>query len=143
MPTLGSSLVLGVEKLLQDLRPIQGKNVGIIANPTSIDTRFHHIVDVLHGTAKVQLKAIFGPEHGFRGDQDTSDIGDVIDPCTSLPVYSLYGDTRKPTQEMLQGIDALLFDIQDAGVRFYTYISTMAYSMEAAAECGVEFIVLD
>lgn len=139
---LSNRLVLGIENLLKDLEPIRGKNVGVIANPTSIDTQFRHIVDALYAEDGIQLGAIFGPEHGFRGDQD-SNIVDAVDPYTNLPVYSLYGDTQKPTKEMLQEIDVLLFDIQDAGVRFYTYISTMAYSMQAAAENDIEFIVLD
>jgi uncharacterized protein YbbC (DUF1343 family) len=139
---LNNGVVLGIENLMEDPSLLKGKNVGIIANPTSIDGQFRHIVDILYEIDGINLKAIFGPEHGFRGDQDST-VEDAIDPYTELPVYSLYGKTEKPTTKMLQGIDMLLFDMQDAGVRFYTYISTMAYSMQAAADNGIEFIVLD
>jgi len=134
--------VLGIEKLLDDLRPLRGKSVGVIANTTSVDHQFRHIVDLLNAEEGIKLAAIFGPEHGFRGDQDTT-VGDSTDPYTQVPIYSLYGETQKPTNKMLEGIDVLLFDMQDVGVRFYTYISTMAYSMQAAAELGIEFVVLD
>ncbi|NLJ85660.1 MAG: DUF1343 domain-containing protein, partial [Firmicutes bacterium] len=135
-------VVLGIEKLLDDLRPLRGKSVGVIANTTSVDHQFRHIVDLLNAEEGIKLAAIFGPEHGFRGDQDTT-VGDSTDPYTQVPIYSLYGETQKPTNKMLEGIDVLLFDMQDVGVRFYTYISTMAYSMQAAAELGIEFVVLD
>lgn len=134
--------MLGIEKLLDDLRPLRGKSVGVIANTTSVDHQFRHIVDLLNAEEGIKLAAIFGPEHGFRGDQDTT-VGDSTDPYTQVPIYSLYGETQKPTNKMLEGIDVLLFDMQDVGVRFYTYISTMAYSMQAAAELGIEFVVLD
>lgn len=138
----GGNVMLGIDNLLKDLAPLHGKAIGIIANPTAVDKNFRHIVDILHDKEELQLAAIFGPEHGFRGDENGS-VENSVDPHTNLVVYSLYGETQKPTTEMLREIDLLLFDIQDAGARFYTYISTMAYSMEAAAEKGLEFVVLD
>ncbi|MCX8009856.1 MAG: DUF1343 domain-containing protein, partial [Ignavibacteria bacterium] len=103
-----------------------------------------HIVDFLHKTKKVTIKAIFGPEHGFRGDiPDGRSIENFQDEKTGIQVYSLYGKVRKPTPEMLDGIEVLIFDIQDVGARFYTYISTLSNCLEAAAENKIKFIVCD
>lgn len=136
---------LGVEALLSDHKDlIAGKKVGLITNPTGVDQKLNSIVDLLQNDPDVELTALYGPEHGVRGDaQAGSYIKSYIDEPTGLPVYSLYGSTRKPTAEMLADIDVLLFDIQDVGTRFYTYIYTMAYAMEAAKENDIPFIVLD
>ncbi len=136
---------LGVEVLLNEqLNALEGKNVGLITNPTGVDQGLNSIVDTLHNHEGVNLVALYGPEHGVRGGAQAGEGVDFyIDERTGLPVYSLYGDTKKPTPEMLEGVDVLLFDIQDVGARFYTYIYTMAYAMEAAAENDIEIIVLD
>ncbi len=138
-------LKLGVEVLLDEQKElIEGKRVGLITNPTGVDQALNSIVDRLHNDPAVNLTALYGPEHGVRGDAQAGEYVEYyIDEQTGLPVYSLYGETRKPTPEMLENVDVLLFDIQDVGARFYTYIYTMAYAMEAAQENGKEFIVLD
>lgn len=135
----------GIEILHADnFRILEGKRIGLITNPTGIDSRFNSTIDLLHKAPNVQLVALYGPEHGVRGDVYAGDkIDNRSDSRTGLPVYSLYGATRKPTPEMLRGIDALVYDIQDNGCRSFTYISTMGLAMEAAAEAGIEFIVLD
>ncbi|SDM24832.1 exo-beta-N-acetylmuramidase NamZ family protein [Sediminibacillus halophilus] len=136
---------LGVEQLLNEQKElIEGQKVGLITNPTGVDQDLNSIVDLLHNDPDVELTALYGPEHGVRGSAQAGDYVEYyIDEQTGLPVYSLYGETRKPTPEMLEDIDVLLFDIQDVGTRFYTYIYTMAYAMEAAAENDLPFIVLD
>lgn len=135
----------GIEVLLNEyLHLIAGKRVGLITNHTGIDAQGTHIADLLQAAPQVTVAAFFAPEHGLRGDRPAGErISSYIDPATGVPVHSLYGSTLKPTSEMLRGIDLLLFDIQDVGTRFYTYIYTMAYAMEAAAEQGIPFIVLD
>lgn len=135
----------GIEILrANNFRQLEGKRIGLITNPTGIDSHFQSTIDILFQAPKVQLVALFGPEHGVRGDLYAGDkVDNRSDSRTGLPVYSLYGATRKPTQEMLKGIDALVYDIQDNGCRSFTYISTMGLAMEAAAEAGIEFIVLD
>ena len=123
---------------------LKGKRVGLITNPTGVDATLRSTIDVLFTAKDVKLVALFGPEHGVRGDYAAGDRVDTYtDTRTGLPVYSLYGRTRKPTPEMLQGIDVLLYDIQDNGCRSYTYISTMGLAMEAAAAAKIPFIVLD
>ncbi|MGG0643510.1 DUF1343 domain-containing protein [Sporosarcina gallistercoris] len=136
---------LGVERLMKDEKKlIKGKRVGLITNPTGVDQNLNSVVDMLNNDPEIQLEALYGPEHGVRGDAQAGQYVDYyIDEVTGLPVYSLYGKTRKPTPEMLQNIDVLVFDIQDVGTRFYTYIYTMALAMEAAKEKGIPFIVLD
>ncbi|WP_082235737.1 exo-beta-N-acetylmuramidase NamZ family protein [Halobacillus massiliensis] len=136
---------LGVEVLLENEKElIEGKNVGLITNPTGVDKDLNSIVDLLHNDPDVNLTALYGPEHGVRGSAQAGEYVEYyIDEQTGVPVYSLYGKTRKPTPEMLEDIDVLLFDIQDVGTRFYTYIYTMAYAMEAAQENDIPFIVLD
>ncbi len=136
---------LGVEVLLDEQKElIEGKSVGLITNPTGVDQNLVSIVDLLHNDPDVDLKALYGPEHGVRGSAQAGEYVEYYtDEETGLPVFSLYGSTKKPTPEMLEGIDVLLFDIQDVGTRFYTYIYTMAYAMEAAGENDIEFIVLD
>ncbi len=124
--------------------PFAGKRVGLITNPTGVTSDLRATVDVLHGSRQVRLVAMFGPEHGVRGDVFAGkQIGNYTDEKTGLPVYSLYGKTHKPTPEMLKGLDVLVYDIQDIGCRSYTYISTMGVAMEAAAENGLDFVVLD
>lgn len=136
---------LGVEMLMKDEKKLlKGKRVGLITNPTGVDQNLNSVVDILNNDPEIQLEALYGPEHGVRGDAQAGQYVDYyIDEVTGLPVYSLYGKTRKPTPEMLQNIDVLVFDIQDVGTRFYTYIYTMALAMEAAQEKGIPFIVLD
>jgi uncharacterized protein YbbC (DUF1343 family) len=123
---------------------LKGKKVGLITNPTGVDVNLKSTIDILHESKEVNLVALYGPEHGVRGDYAAGDYVDFYtDATTNLPVYSLYGKTRKPTPEMLKDIDVLIYDIQDNGCRSYTYISTMGVAMAAAAENNKEFIVLD
>jgi len=134
---------IGAELLLdQHFNLVENKRVAIVTNHTGILPDGRHIVDVFYEHENIELTALFGPEHGIYGDADRP-VEHGRDPETGLPVYSLYGDTRKPTPEMLEDVDVIVFDIQDVGARFYTYISTMNNVMEAAAELGIEFIVLD
>lgn len=135
----------GIEVLLKEEKNVlSGKKVGLITNPTGIDSKLTSIVDLLHDDPDIHLTALFGPEHGVRGDaQAGASIEYYIDEKTGLPVYSLYGKTKKPTPEMLKDVEVLVFDIQDVGTRYYTYIYTMAYAMEAAKENDIPFIVLD
>lgn len=122
---------------------LQGMRVGLVVNHTArVDTA--HLADRLAAAEDVELAALFGPEHGIRGTADAGEkVDDGRDARTGAPVYSLYGETRKPTPAMLEGLDALVFDIQDVGARFYTYISTMGLAMQAAAEADLPFYVLD
>lgn len=135
----------GIEVLLKEEKNVlSGKKVGLITNPTGIDSKLTSIVDLLHDDPGINLTALFGPEHGVRGDaQAGASVEYYIDEKTGLPVYSLYGKTKKPTPEMLKDVEVLVFDIQDVGTRYYTYIYTMAYAMEAAKENDIPFIVLD
>jgi len=135
---------IGAEAGADAARALAGKRLGLITNPTGVTRSLDATLDVLHRDGRFRLVAAFGPEHGLRGEaQDAAHIGDFRDERTGLPVYSLYGANRRPTPEALAGLDALIFDIQDAGVRFYTYISTMVLAMRTCAEVGKEFIVLD
>ncbi len=131
--------------LLDDGLPeLTEKRVGLITNHTGIDRRLRSTIDLLHSMESIELAALFGPEHGVRGEAQAGvEVSGAIDQRTGLPAHSLYGETQTPTPAMLEGIDALIFDIQDAGVRFYTYLSTMAYSQAAAAAGGLAFVVLD
>jgi len=122
--------------------PLRGKKIGLITNQTGVDSSGRRSIDVLAHARGVTLVAIFSPEHGVLGLEDDR-IASVTDAATGLPVFSLYGETRRPTPAMLKGIDALVFDIQDAGVRFYTFITTMAYALEEAAKAHISFFVLD
>lgn len=135
----------GIEVLkAQNFRCLEGKRVGLITNPTGVDNELRSTIDILHEAPNVNLVALYGPEHGVRGDVHAGDhVADQRDPATGLPVYSLYGKTRKATPEMLKDIDVLVYDIQDIGCRSFTYISTLGLAMEAAAENGKELIVLD
>jgi uncharacterized protein YbbC (DUF1343 family) len=126
----------------QAFAPLAGKRVGLITNQTGIDRNRRSTIDLLAHAPGVNLVALFSPEHGIRGTVDAR-VSSTTDEATGLPVYSLYGETERPTDAMLAGLDVLVFDIQDAGVRFYTYITTMGYAMEAAAAHHVAFYVLD
>jgi uncharacterized protein YbbC (DUF1343 family) len=135
---------LGIDVLVDDqFKRLEGKRVGLITNHTGLDRTGKSTADLLHQAPNVKLVALFGPEHGIRGTLDRDGITDSVDEATGVRVYSLYGETRKPTPRHLEGLDALVFDIQDIGTRFYTYESTMGLAMEAAADAGIEFIVLD
>lgn len=135
----------GIETLRDSgFAQLNGKRVGLITNPTGVDNNLKSTVDILHEAARVNLVALFGPEHGVRGDVHAGDtVGNSVDAATGVKVYSLYGKTYKPTKEMLKDIDVLIYDIQDNGCRSYTFISTMGVAMEACAENNVEFMVLD
>jgi uncharacterized protein YbbC (DUF1343 family)/CubicO group peptidase (beta-lactamase class C family) len=126
----------------QKFSPLQGKRVGLITNHTGVDRLGRRNVALMRA-AGVQVVALFSPEHGIEGREDHPGLPDATDPASGIQVFSLYGQTLRPTPEMLPGIDALVFDIQDVGARFYTYETTMAYAMEAAAKAGVPFYVLD
>jgi uncharacterized protein YbbC (DUF1343 family)/CubicO group peptidase (beta-lactamase class C family) len=121
---------------------LNGKNIGVITNHSGINAARRSIVTLLRRAPGVKLRAIFSPEHGLAGKLDEK-VASGTDPLSGLPVYSLYGKVKKPTTQMLQGLDALVYDIQDVGARYYTYITTMAYAMEAAAAAGLDFYVLD
>lgn len=123
---------------------LKDKRIGLITNPTGVDAALTATPDILAGADGVELVAMFAPEHGIRGDVAAgARVATSTDQATGVKVYSIYGATKKPTPEMLQGIDALVYDIQDNGCRSYTFISTMGKAMEAVAEAGIEFIVLD
>ena len=135
----------GIEVLRENgFRQLRGKRVGLVTNPSGVDRHLKSTVDILFEAPEVNLVALYGPEHGVRGDVYAGEkIEDCIDPVTGLPVYSLYGRTRKPTEEMLEGVDVIVYDIQDVGVRSYTFISTLGLVMEACAPAGIEVVVLD
>ena len=135
----------GIEVLRdREFRGLVGKRVGLVTNPSGVDHLLNSTVDILYNAPGVELVALYGPEHGVRGDIYAGDhVKDSKDEATGLPVYSLYGATRKPTKEMLQGIDIMVYDIQDVGVRSYTFISTLGLVMEACGEMGIEVMVLD
>jgi uncharacterized protein YbbC (DUF1343 family) len=138
----------GLERLLEAPRDWLGKaRVGLVANPTAVDRRLRHAVDLLHGHPDVDLRLLFGPEHGIRGAaQEMIEVGDSRDPVTGLPEASLYGRSFKslsPTAEQLSRIDCILFDIQDIGARYYTYAATLALCMRAAKKSQVKVVVLD
>jgi uncharacterized protein YbbC (DUF1343 family) len=133
----------GLEVLeAEKFAPLRGRRVGLITNHTGVDSQGRSTVELLAHASGVQLVALFSPEHGIAGHAGDS-VASSKDASTGLPIYSLYGEHNRPTDEMLQGIDALVFDVQDAGVRFYTYTTTMGYCMEEAAKKGIKFYVLD
>ena len=145
--TLGASAQVkpGIEVLRDmDFAPLKGKRVGLITNPTGVDNNLKSTIDILHEAPGVELVGLYAPEHGVRGDVHAGDhVENFVDPATGVTVYSIYGATRKPTPEMLKDVDVLLYDIQDIGCRSFTFISTMGLGMEACAELGKEFMVLD
>ena len=126
----------------ENFAPLRAKRVGLVTNQTGVDSQNRRTIDVLAHAPGLRLVALFSPEHGIAGNVDAP-VSDSADSATKLPIYSLFGDTRRPTPAMLSNIDVLVFDIQDAGVRFYTFITTMAYCMEAAAKAHIPFLVLD
>ena len=138
-------VTVGADILVTDsLHLIQNKQLGIVTNHSAILGNGTHLVDTLASLKNINLTTLFGPEHGIRGNAPDGDsIKDGVDSKTRIPVYSLYGKTRKPTKEMLKDVDILIFDIQDIGARFYTYISTLYYTLIAAAENNIPIIVLD
>jgi uncharacterized protein YbbC (DUF1343 family) len=144
-PLSGQNVVTGVETLMKNnFEILKGRRVGLVTNPTGVDRSLRSTVDILHNAPEVNLVALYGPEHGVRGEFTAGEYVDFeTDPSTGLPVYSLYGRTRKPSPEMLKDIDILVYDIQDIGSRSYTFISTLGLVMEAAAEKGIPVVVLD
>jgi len=141
-----SKIFTGADQIQLYLSKLKGKKVAIVANQTSVifkENNFTHIVDSLI-SLKINIRKVFAPEHGFRGNADAGEsITDGIDKKTGIPIISLYGKNKKPTKEQLKGIDLMVFDIQDVGVRFYTYISTLHYVMEACAEAKIPLLLLD
>lgn len=135
----------GIETLRESgFETLKGKRVGLITNPTGVDRNLKATPDILAEADGVELVAMFAPEHGIRGDVAAgARVATATDPATGVKVYSIYGATKKPTPEMLKGVDAIVYDIQDNGCRSYTFISTMGKAMEAAANAGIEFVVLD
>jgi uncharacterized protein YbbC (DUF1343 family) len=126
----------------QDFKLLAGKRIGLLTNHTGLAFDGTSSIDLLYDSKSCKLVFVLSPEHGIRGTMD-SKVGSSVDERTGLPIYSLYGDTKRPTAEMLKGVDALVFDIQDIGARFYTYITTMAYCMEEASKAHIAFYVLD
>ncbi len=145
MQGISNGVRVGLDVLLEKhLSILKGKEVGIITNQTGISSSGEHIVDILSHLPGVSVNALFAPEHGIRGDlPDAIEMASYYDERTGIRVWSLYGEHLKPTEEMLEDVDVLIYDIQDVGARFYTFISTMGLAMEAAAEYGKKFVVLD
>ena len=144
--SVGAQTVMtGVEVLRENgFEQLKGKRVGLVTNPSGVDRNLNSTIDILFKAPEVKLVALFGPEHGVRGDVYAGGkVSDSVDSVTGLPVYSLYGATRKPTPQMLEGIDVVVYDIQDVGVRSYTFISTLGLVMEACAAKDIEVLVLD
>ena len=134
----------GLDHLLARTSLVRGLRLGLIANPTAVTARLVHAAAALHRARGVKLTALFGPEHGVWADaQDLVEVEDTRDPVTGRPVFSLYGRTRVPTPAMMSGVDALVFDVQDVGARYYTFVSTMLHALEACAAHGKALIVLD
>ena len=140
-----SAVKTGIEVLREkNFEGLVGKKVGLVTNPSGVDSHLNSTVDILFNAPGVELVALYGPEHGVRGDVYAGDkINDSTDPVTGLPVYSIYGSTRKPTPEMLENVEVMVYDIQDVGARSYTFISSLGLVMEACAEKGIEVMVLD
>ena len=136
---------VGLEVLRDiDFAPLKGKRVGLVTNPSGVDHNLKSTIEILFEAPEVNLVALYGPEHGVRGDVYAGGhVADYVDPVTGLTVHSLYGPTRKPTAKMLEGIDVMVYDIQDVGCRSFTYISTLGKLMEACAENDKELVVLD
>ncbi len=146
VPPQEKAIVLTGLDVLEQMKfePLMGKNVGVVTNHTAVNKKGVHLVDLLAANPEITIKAIFAPEHGFRGKEQGGDaIPGMIDSATGVPIHSLYGAQREPNPEMLKGIDVLIFDIQDVGTRFYTYISTMGYVLEAGAKYNIPVMILD
>lgn len=141
----GAQVVPGVEVLRESgFECLKGKRVGLLTNPSGVDRGLRSTIDILYSAPEVDLRALFAPEHGVRGDVYAGGkVDSSKDDLTGLPVHSLYGSTRKPTPQMLVGLDAVVYDIQDVGSRSYTFISSLGLMMRACAELGIEVIVLD
>lgn len=140
----GRDIIVGAEQFSHYSELLKGKNVGVVANQTSfLENEKEHLVDFLV-SKDIKVNKVFAPEHGFRGTADAGEhVKDGIDSKTGIPIISLYGSNKKPSQEQLKGLDVVVFDIQDVGARFYTYISTLHYIMEACAEAGIPVVVFD
>jgi uncharacterized protein YbbC (DUF1343 family) len=135
---------VGLESLLEDPAVLRGMRVGLVVNPSSVTPRLEHASVALAGRRGVDVTALFGPEHGIAADaQDLVEVGHSRDRETGLPVFSLYGETRVPTPEMLERVDAMVYDVQDVGARYYTFVYTMLYVLEACAREGKRVVVLD
>jgi len=136
---------IGLDLFLEsEHKKFTGKRIGLVTNMTGVNENLLPSIDLFHEHPAIDLVALYAPEHGIRGDaKEGEGVDSFTDPYTGLPVHSLYGDTRKPTQEMLDDVDVVVFDLQDIGSRYYTFIYTMAYVMEACAEYGKHFVVLD
>lgn len=136
---------LGLEIFLEkEWKSFIGKRIGLLTNMTGVNKQLIPSIDLLHEHEGIELVALFAPEHGIRGDgKEGESIESMVDPCTGLTVHSLYGKTKKPSKEMLDAVDVVVFDLQDIGARYYTFIYSMAYMMEACQEYGKEFVVLD
>jgi uncharacterized protein YbbC (DUF1343 family) len=133
----------GLDRLVaEDFAPLAGRSVGLITNQTGVDAQGRRGVDLLAAAPQVRLRAIFSPEHGITGQVDAS-VPNSRDAATGLPIWSLYGPARRPSPEMLNGIDTLVFDIQDVGVRYYTYLTTLVYALEEGGRRGIQVMVLD
>lgn len=148
MPTMPTMVKTGLDRLLAGEVPsLRGKRVGLLVNHTAVDDRLRHVVDCLVGSEFTEVRALFGPEHGVRGDaQDMVGVGAANDSLTGLPMYSLYGDSEaslRPRAEQVAGLDAVVFDIQDVGSRYYTYVWTLLHMMEVCARADVAVVVLD
>ena len=142
---LQAQVLTGIEVLERGgFEELQGKRVGLVTNPSGVNRRLRSTIDILFEAPQVNLVALYGPEHGVRGDAYAGDhVTGGVDPKTGLPVYSLYGSTREPTPEMLKGVDVMVYDIQDVGTRCYTFISTLGLVMRACAKADIEVLVLD
>ncbi len=142
--SLRAEVLTGIDVLEADrFRSLRGRRIGLITNATGVNRAGRRSLDILAAAPGVELVAAFSPEHGLAARSEGNDIPSGRDGRTGIPVFSLYGKTRRPTPEMLRGIDTLVFDIQDVGARFYTYITTLGYAMEAAARAKIRFVVLD
>lgn len=140
----GNFVKTGLDNVPEYKKLFEAKRIGIITNHTAYNRNGQYILDVFRNIPNARVTALFGPEHSIFGTQEAGEaIEDRINTRYNLPVYSLYGKTHKPTEEMLKDVDVLVFDVQDVGARFYTYISTMSLAMEASAECDKRFVVLD
>ncbi|BAX80505.1 exo-beta-N-acetylmuramidase NamZ family protein [Labilibaculum antarcticum] len=144
-PILAQKVDTGIDVLQKtNYAILKGKKIGIITNPTGVNKDLESTIDLLHSCNEIEVKVLFSPEHGIRGDHAAGEkVASYTDKKTGILVYSLYGKQQKPNAKMLKGLDAIIYDIQDIGVRSYTYISSMGLLMEACAENDVEFIVLD
>ncbi len=139
------TIVLGLEKLLEGSASLRGARLGLVCNQASVDHNYQHAADLLHKHPELDLRALFGPQHGIRGDVQDNMIETEhgVDRKTGLPVYSLYSETREPTEAMLRDVDVLVFDMQDVGCRIYTFVYTLANCMRAAKKFGKKVVVCD